>query len=89
VDLTTNVTTDWTLYDLDLSPFAGKVIRLRFRLDVTQLLPEGATSVGYWLDELGIQDVPPVSPTVEPTVEPPTAVPTEIPMEILLTEEVE
>jgi hypothetical protein len=89
VDLTTSVTTDWTLYDLDLSPFAGKVIRLRFRLDVTQLLPEGTTSVGYWLDDLGIQDVPPVSPTVEPTVEPPTAAPTEIPMEILLTEEVE
>jgi hypothetical protein len=84
----------WIQHTLDLTPYSGYVLALRFRLDTMQLLPEGMTSIGLWIDELVIQeaqpsptDVPtatPVPPTSVPTNTPvpPTELPTEIPTDI-------
>ena len=70
---------DWTLVALDLTPYRDAVIRLRFRLDTTAALPGGATTLGVWIDELSIQDLPPV-PTSPSTSTPwPTITPTGIP----------
>jgi len=79
--------TDWTWQTVDLSAYRGNVIGLRFVLNTTAALPQDAVTVGFGLDDLLIQDVPPtptmeptdIPPTVEPTVEPPTVFPTEIP----------
>jgi hypothetical protein len=73
VDLSSRITADWTAVDLDLTPFVGQVVSLRFHLDATQPLPDGGTSVGIWIDDLTVQEVQP-APVVEPTAEP-TAVP--------------
>jgi hypothetical protein len=66
IDLGSHITAEWALIDLDLTPFAGQIISLRFRLDAA--LAEDESSVGYWLDDLTLQDVPPL-PTVEPVLE--------------------
>jgi uncharacterized protein (DUF1810 family) len=68
IDLTSRLTPDWTLVDLDLTAFVGQIVSLRFHLDATQPLPDGGVSVGYWLDALTLQEIPP-TPTAEPTVE--------------------
>jgi hypothetical protein len=67
VDLSSRVTADWTQVDLDLTPFVGQVVALRFHLDATQPLPEGGTSVGLWFDDLTVQEVPPMQPTEIPS----------------------
>jgi hypothetical protein len=63
IDLGSRITAEWALIDLDLTPFAGQIISLRFRA----ALAEGESSVGYWLDDLTLQEVPP--PTAEPALE--------------------
>jgi hypothetical protein len=68
IDLGSHVTADWTQVDLDLTPFVGQIVSLRFRLDATQPLPDGGVSVGYWLDALTLQEIQP-TPTAEPIVE--------------------
>jgi hypothetical protein len=69
IDLSSRLTADWTLVDLYLTAFVGQVVSLRFHLDTTQPLPDGAISVGLWLDDLTVQEVPP-APVVDPTAEP-------------------
>ena len=74
---------DWALFTLDLTPYTGDIIRLRYRLDTTSALPDGATTVGVWIDELSILDLPP-TPTATPTAAPtsiptPTTMPTDTP----------
>jgi hypothetical protein len=76
VDLSSRVTADWTQVDLDLTPFVGQVVSLRFHLDATQPLPEGGASVGLWLDDVTMQEVSPMRPTEIPsTLESPLEVP--------------
>ncbi len=68
---------------VDLSAYRGQVIALRFTLNTQGLVPEGAATVGWWIDELAIQEAPPVPtaiPTEPPTLTPvPTATPTDLP----------
>jgi hypothetical protein len=71
IDQQTGLITDWAPHSVDLSAYRGAVIGLRFTLSAFGPVPEGMMSVGYWLDDLAILDLPPV-PTVEPTVEPTT-----------------
>ena len=75
LDQQVGLSTEWTQRLLDLAAYRGQVIRLRFRLDTLGELPEGATTVGVWIDELLIQDVPPTPTwTPQPTTTPwPTA----------------
>jgi hypothetical protein len=83
---------EWAPRTLDLSPYRGNVIRLRYYLDTTGALPGSATTAGVWIDQLSIQDLPPTAtdiptPTVIPTDVPtdvptPTVVPTEAPTDI-------
>jgi hypothetical protein len=89
VDQQTGLTSeDWQTREVDLSAFAGQLITLRFRLDATQPLPDGVTSIGAWIDTLTLQEVP---PTLTPEIIPPTAVPTDVipvnPTEIVPTAE--
>lgn len=74
---------DWAMQVVDLSAYRGQVIALRFTLNTQGLVPEGAATVGWWIDELAIQEAPPVPtaiPTEPPTLTPvPTATPTDLP----------
>jgi len=80
VSLSGSLVADWTPLTIDLAPYAGEVIRLRFRLDTTAALPQGAATLGAWVDDLLILDVP-QPPTAVPTSTPaPTAVPTSTPL---------
>jgi hypothetical protein len=92
IDQQSALVTDWGVRTLDLKPYRGQVIRLRFRLDTTQSLAPNTPSIGYWLDELTVQDVvaptatattpAPVAPTTvpaTPTAIPATSVPTSVP----------
>lgn len=65
--------TDWAVRDLDLTLYRGYPIRLRFRLDTTGALPEGAPTAGVWIDEVSIQEPPatPVPTNILVPVEPP------------------
>jgi hypothetical protein len=74
-------TNDWTQLTFDLSPYRDSVIRLRYRLDTRDPLPDGTTTVGVWIDELSIVDVTP-EPSATPTgtaISAPTPTPTSIP----------
>jgi hypothetical protein len=81
---------DWTLRTVDLKTYRGQMVQLRFRLDTLGTVPEGAPTVGWWIDDLAVVDmpvVPPVPPTVTPIpTEVPTLtpVPTEIPADTLV-----
>jgi M6 family metalloprotease-like protein len=59
-------TFDWSPRAVDLAPYRGYVVRLRFRLDTLQPVPEGVTTLGWWIDELAVVEAPVVPPT--PTV---------------------
>jgi hypothetical protein len=79
--------TDWTSRTLNLTAYRGQVIALRFRLDTLNVLPEGAVTMGVWIDELLIQEAVPTptsteNPTGVPTAIPPTVtdIPTETPI---------
>jgi hypothetical protein len=89
VDQQAGLMVEWEQRAVDLTPYRGQVVGLRFTLAVPGALPEGATSVGFWLDELAILDAPP-APTATPLPTPtltdlptdtplPTATPTEPP----------
>jgi len=54
----TGATSDWEQQTVDLSPYSGQVIRLRFRLDVPPGIPNVAAAHGVWIDELSIQEQP-------------------------------
>jgi hypothetical protein len=74
---------DWTQLTFDLSPYRDSVIRLRYRLDTRDPLPDGTTTVGVWIDELSIVDIPP-APSVTPTgtaISVPTPSPTNAPVD--------
>jgi hypothetical protein len=78
---------EWSERAVDLSAYHGQIVRLRFRLDTPGTVPKGETTVGWWIDDLTVQDVtviPPTAtpiPTEEATMTPlPTEVPTETPV---------
>jgi hypothetical protein len=71
VDQQIGQVSDWTQRTLDLTGYRGSVLSLRFRLDTMNALPEGTTTAGIWVDELGILDtIPSLTPTKVPTGEP-------------------
>jgi hypothetical protein len=82
LDQQTALAQDWTLRTLDLAAYRGAVIWLRFRLDTMAPLPESASTLGVWIDDLVVQDIPPApTATAIPTeTPPPTATPTEAPI---------
>ncbi|HKY31287.1 MAG TPA: S8 family serine peptidase [Candidatus Polarisedimenticolia bacterium] len=47
---------DWERAEFDLSPFAGQVVRIRFRIwnDVVELLVNGRTGAGWYLDDVEV-----------------------------------
>ncbi len=49
-------TEDWNRAEFDLTPFAGTVIRLRFRLwnDQVELILNGVTGAGWYLDDVEV-----------------------------------
>ncbi len=86
---------DWTQHTLDLTPYRGMVIGLRFRLETVGLVLNSETTLGVWIDELRAEDLalalPPTStllptatlplPTPAPTSTPlPSATPTPVPV---------
>jgi len=81
LDQQIGLVTDWAQRTLDLSPYQGQIVGLRFRLDTTGLLPNGAMTLGYWIDDLTVETAPalytpvPTQPaTQEPTLTPPPTV---------------
>ncbi|HVO70213.1 MAG TPA: M6 family metalloprotease domain-containing protein [Aggregatilineaceae bacterium] len=58
----------WSPHTVDLAPYRGYVIRLRFRLDTLQPVPDGGTSLGWWIDELAVVEAPVVLPAPSPTM---------------------
>jgi hypothetical protein len=83
VDLQSGSTLDWTQRTLDLTAYHGQVIALRFRMDTLNALPEGAVTMGVWIDELVIQEAQPMPTLTQlPTdVLTSTPIPTETPTE--------
>jgi immune inhibitor A len=70
---------DWHEQALDLSPYRGFAVMLRFRLETSGQVLEGERTNGWWVDELVIQEAMPVpTPTVVPPTE--TPVPTDTPV---------
>jgi hypothetical protein len=94
VDQQAGFMADWSQHVVDLFPYRGFVIGLRFTFTASGTVSNGGPTVGYWLDELTIQDAPLVPtitpiPTDLPTVTPlPTETPTEIPTAAPLPTEV-
>jgi hypothetical protein len=60
-DSQVGLTSDWTLRSVDLTAFAGNVIRLRFVVDTPGPLEDDQTVTGFWLDELAVADAQPAS----------------------------
>jgi len=84
LDQQVGATFDWSPRTVNLATYRGVVVALRFRLDTLGTLAEGETTVGWWIDDLSVQDAPIVPPTPTPfPTEAPTAtpIPTEIPTE--------
>jgi hypothetical protein len=81
---------DWHEQVIDLSPYRGFVIQLRFRVDTLGAVPQDEQSSGWWIDGLVVDETPVIPPTPEPTTTPtdgplatpalPTATPTETPV---------
>src|SRR5512139_2854687 len=76
LDQQSGATFDWSPRTVNLAAYRGMVVTLRFRLDTLGTLAEGETSVGWWVDDLTVQDVPAALPTPTPL---PTEAPTETP----------
>jgi len=76
LDAQIGTVSDWAARTVDLSAYQGQVIRLRFRLGV---VATHETTVGWWVDELVVQDIMPATATPIPT-----GTPTDVP--IWLTE---
>jgi hypothetical protein len=93
VDQQAGMVADWMLHTINLAAYLGQTIQLRLRIDTSGVVPEGAISIGYWIDNLMIQDVlptptPTMLPTDLPTLVPPTAtmIPTLVPPTIIPTD---
>ncbi|MGQ9850609.1 MAG: CBM96 family carbohydrate-binding protein, partial [Aggregatilineaceae bacterium] len=72
------VFSDWAQQTIDLSPFRGQVVRLRFQLETGPTLSANqGTTLGWWIDELRVDDLGLLTPTPFPA--PPTATPTSVP----------
>jgi len=72
---------DWTQHTLDLTPYRGMVIGLRFRLETGGPVPNSETTLGAWIDELRVEDLALALPTPAPTSTPlPTATLTPVPV---------
>jgi len=67
---------DWEHATFDLTPFAGDVVRLRFRLwnDVVELIINGFTGAGWYLDDVEVASprfchpAPSIAPTMLGTI---------------------
>ena len=77
LDQQVGATFDWSPRTVNLAAYRGVVVTLRFRLDTLGTLAEGETTVGWWIDDLSVQDAPIVPPTPTPF---PTEAPTEPPL---------
>jgi hypothetical protein len=77
------IASDWTQQTIDLSAFRGQIVRLRFRLESGPALSEGEQTVGWWVDELRVDDLGLLTPTpwstATPSPAPPPATPTAVP----------
>ncbi len=87
LDQQSGATFDWSPRTVSLAAYRGSVVTLRFRLDTLGALAEGETTVGWWIDDLTVQEVPivPPTPTLLPTDAPtepplPTEIPTDTPV---------
>ncbi len=70
----------WTQRTLDLTPYQNSIIALRFRIETAPSRPENIDVLGFWLDELRIEDAPIATPTPLPTATPlPTDTETPLP----------
>jgi hypothetical protein len=47
---------EWSERSVDLSPYRGQVIRLRFRLDARGRVPQGEQTVGWWIDNVSVTE---------------------------------
>ena len=81
IEQQTALVTDWVVRDFDLTSYRGYPIRLRFRLDASSTLPENMLTVGVWIDELAIQEMPatPIPTDTPIPVEPPPPIMTPTP----------
>ncbi len=71
---------DWTQRTVDLSAFQGQIVRVRFRLDTAPALPQYEQTVGWWVDELRVDDLGTLMPPTEtPLPAPATATPSPVP----------
>jgi hypothetical protein len=77
VDQQPGTSFDWLPRTVSLAAYRGQIVRLRFRLDTLGAVPDGEPSVGWWIDDLTVQDVTVMPPTATPL---PTEVPTETPL---------
>jgi hypothetical protein len=68
----------WTLRTVDLTPYVGNIVHLRFRVSTVGKLsgPDRNRAFGYWLDELAIADMQPTPTSTEGVIVPPTETPT-------------
>jgi hypothetical protein len=84
IDQQTGLISDWTQHTVDLSAYRGTAIGLRLTLSAFGLVPDGAISVGYWLDDLAILNVPPMPTAIPLSTDVPTStpLPTEVPTEV-------
>jgi hypothetical protein len=70
---------DWTQRTIDLSAFRGQIVRLRFRLETGPTVSPNQQVVGWWVDELRVDDLGPVVlPTETPLPLPATATPSPV-----------
>lgn len=67
IDAQHGAISDWMPHSVDLSMLRGQIVRLHFRLDTLEAVPDHQTTLGYWVDELAVVDVIPPTATIAPT----------------------
>jgi calcineurin-like phosphoesterase family protein len=84
VDSQDGLQSDWSLHTVDLTPWAGNIIQLRFRVNIAAGHNGTGRQTGYWLDELAIAESRPSSAPAGAVVQPVISTelpPTEVPVE--------
>lgn len=56
LDQYTGITGTWTQRVIDLTPYSGQTVRLRFRIETTGAALDTSSQVGAWIDDLSIED---------------------------------
>jgi hypothetical protein len=77
IDQQSGAAFDWSPRTVSLAAVRGQIVRLRFRLVALGAVPEGEATVGWWIDDLTVQEVTVIPPTATPL---PTDAPTETPV---------